>query len=122
MSVGCRLNVTSTNSPGTSGAPPVSAPRFCGSAQPRVTTCDVLIVVDVQVTDGVKGSATSQTERFAAALLAAIRTLILGVPERCIGAVRVGVEYRSRCGPALTKLPGWHETSSTSFSVPWSGA
>ena len=92
MSVGCRLNVTSTNSPGTSGAPPVSAPRFCGSAQPRVTTCDVLIVVEVQVTDGVKGSATSQTERFAAALLAAIRTLIRGVPERCSGAVRVGVE------------------------------
>jgi hypothetical protein len=57
-----------------------------------VITCEVLIVVEVQVTDGVNGSATSQTERFAAALLDAIRSVILGKPERCSGAVRVGVE------------------------------
>ena len=31
------------------------------------------------------------------------------MPERCSGAVKVGVEYRSRCGPELTKLPGWQD-------------
>jgi hypothetical protein len=92
LSVGSRLNETSTNSPGTSGAPPELPPRFCGSAHPRVITCEVLIVVEVQVTAGVNGSATSQTERFAAALLEAIRSVIRGKPERCSGAVRAGVE------------------------------
>ena len=84
-------------------------------------TCEVLIAVAVQVTDGVNGSATSQTERFAAALLAAIRTRMFGVPDRCSGAVRVGVAYTSRCAPALTKLPGWQDASSTSFSCPAAG-
>ena len=93
MSVGSRLNATSTNSPGTSGAAARDRAAVLRVRPAAGDTCDVLIVVEVQVTDGVNGSATSQTERFAAALLAAIRTLMRGMPERCSGAVMVGVEY-----------------------------
>src|SRR5690349_5935843 len=87
------------------------------SAQPRVTTpacpCE-------PTTAESYGSVTSQTDRFAAGLLDATRSVTRAVPERCTVSASGAVAYSRRvrdCARLAFALP-LTDTLSTSVSAP----
>src|SRR5690349_11284758 len=69
------------------------------------------------------GSNTSQTLRFAAGALDAMRSVTRGVPETCTVSEKIGVAYNKRfddCSTLASALP-LCATSSENLSVPVAG-
>src|SRR5688572_8758991 len=72
---------------------------------------------DVLMGTSIHGSCTRYTDRFAAGLLDARRSVTCTVPEMCTGSVNSGVAYRSRCGDSLARASAGAANSTLSISV-----